>query len=106
MELTWCREKPGLFPTHIRTTFTAVRSRLEARDAKRAGQTRTATEYEMADFEGPREGEDEEGRREEREEAGKREGKEEEKREEEEDRAREEGDEQVLDGTNDVVMTS
>ena len=61
----------------------------------------------MADFEGPREEEDEEGRREEREEAGKRrEGKEEEKREEEEDRAREEGDEQVLDDTNDVAMTS
>ena len=107
MELTWCQEKPGLFPTHIRTTFATVRSRLEAHDVRWAGQTQTATEYEMADFEGSREGEDKEGWREEREEAGKkREGKEEEKREEEEDRAREEGDKQVLDNTNDVVMTS
>ena len=37
MELTWCREKPGLFPTHIRTTFATIGSCLEARDAKQAG---------------------------------------------------------------------
>ena len=30
MELTWCHKKPGLYPT----TFTAIRSCLEAHDAK------------------------------------------------------------------------
>ena len=34
MELKWCRERPGIFPDHIHITFAAVRSHLEARDAK------------------------------------------------------------------------
>ena len=110
MELKWRCERPGTFPDHIRITFTAIRSRLEAHDAKRAGQTRTAIEYESADFEGSRKGEDEEGQREEGEEMGKRrEGKEEEKGEEEEEERAKEGDEQVadaLDDTNDVVVMS
>ena len=111
MELKWCCERPGTFPDHIRITFTTVRSRLEAHDAKRAGQTRTAIEYESADFEGSRNGEDKEGQREQGEEMGKRrEEKEEEKGEEEEEEERaKEGDEQVadaLDDTNDVVMMS
>ena len=34
MELKWCHERPGIFPDHIRITFAAVRSHLEACDAK------------------------------------------------------------------------
>ena len=36
MELKWCRKRPGIFPDHICITFAAVRSCLEACDAKRA----------------------------------------------------------------------
>ena len=36
MELKWCHEKPGLFPSHTQTMFATVRSRLEAHDAKQA----------------------------------------------------------------------
>ena len=104
MELKWCRERPGIFPDHICITFTAIRSCLEARDAKRAGQTQTATEYEMADFEGSMEEADEEKWREERE------GKGEEGKEEEEEKAREEGDDEWMvdmpGNANDIVVTS
>ena len=105
MELTWCRKKPSLFPSHIRTTFATVRSRLEARDAKQAGQVRTATRYELADFDGIRKGEDEERRREERGKVG----NEGEKGKEEKERAREEGDGRMVNvpgDANDVVVTS
>ena len=111
LELVWCCEKPGLFPSHIQNTFAAVRSHLEAHDAKRTNQVQTATEYEFAGFEGTMEGEDEEKQREEREGKGK-EGKEEgEKgREEEEEKAREEGDDEqmadVPENVNDIIVMS
>ena len=111
MELKWCHERPGIFPDHICITFAAVRSRLEARDAKRASRAQTATRYELTDFEGTMEGENEKKQREEREEMEKEmmgKGREEEKREEEEERA-EEGVKRVAnvqDDTNDVVVTS
>ena len=91
MELKWCHERPGIFPDHIHITFATVRSRLEARDAKRASRARTATGYELSDFEGFM---DEERQGEERGEMGKEgEGREEEKREEEEEEERTKGDE-------------
>ena len=112
VELAWCRKKSSLFPDHIRTTFASIRSHLKAHDVKRASRVRTATRYELADFEGTREGENEKKQREEREEMEKEmigKGREEEKREEEEEQVREEGDEQTAGAsgdTNDVDVMS
>ena len=105
MELKWCHERPGIFPDHIHIMFTTVRSHLEARDAKQASRAWTATRYELADFEGTMEGENEKKQREEREEMEKEmieKGREEEKREEEEEQVREEGVKQVADMPGDV----
>ena len=112
MELKWCHEKPGLFPSHIQTTFAAMRSPLEACDTKCGNQVPTATGYKFMGFEGTMEGEDEEKQREEREGKGQEgKGKEGEKaREEKEEKAREEGDDKwMLDmpgNANDIIVAS